>query len=571
VRMDSGKLFRLAATLLLGTGFAACSSNNVVNPPPPPPTVDAPTGVNASAVSETSIVVTWNQVSGAESYELDRKAGSGSFSTIQTGLTATAYTDNGLTPGTTYAYQVRAVEGTVKSSNSTSASATTLAEGPKVATVTGIPLSRTFYSDTVYTLSGYVKVSNGATLTVQAGTKIIGDTLVPGSSLWILRGSKIMANGTVDAPIVFTSARSAGNRKPGDWGGIIIVGNSLINRTASPIFTEGPVGAAEDYSGGTDFNDSSGNLTYVRVEFAGYDVSNGGGQELNSVSSYAVGRGTTYDYVQSVAGLDDSFEFFGGGPDVRHLVSWESGDDHFDWTEGARTRGQFLFALQTSVIQPVPGTGTTSSDPRGFEGDGCEIDKAGCTFANPPYSQPVWANFTVIGPGAGVFSTTDGNAAVVRRGSGGNFVNGILARWPGVGFSIRDAESKTLLDADSLYIRNVYLVENGANFESPAKNFGFVVGDSASQWNVTEATMGNVFAGVLPTSATTVTESNLNAWLAGGTAAATAGLTSFAGTPLAARTTNYFGGNMEATSYLGAFDPAAGSLWIAGWTRWYRN
>ncbi|MGE3618350.1 MAG: hypothetical protein AB7L66_20940, partial [Gemmatimonadales bacterium] len=374
------------------------------------------------------------------------------------------------------------------------------------------------------------------------------------------------------APVVFTSARSAGNRAPGDWGGLVIVGNAPINRTANPIFTEGPTGAAENYAGGTNFNDDSGSLTYVRIEFAGFDVSNGGGQELNSISSYAVGRTTKYDYVQSVAGLDDSFEFFGGGPDVRHMVSFESGDDHFDWTEGTRVRGQYLIALQTSVLTPRPGTGTTSSDPRGFEGDGCENDKAGCTYANAPYSQPVWANFTIVGPGTGVFSATDGNAAVVRRGSGGNFVNGILARWPGVGFSIRDAESKTLMDADSLYIRNVYLVENGANFEAAASGrFGFVVGDSAAQWSVSTATMAAVFAGALPGSATAVTEANLNLGLATGAAARTGGKNSFAGTPLAARVTNYFGGDMPATAYVGALDPAAATPWYAGWTRWYRN
>jgi hypothetical protein len=192
---------------------------------------------------------------------------------------------------------------------------------------------------------------------------------------------------------VFTSQRTAGNRKPGDWGGIIIIGNAPINRTANPIFTEGPTGAAENYAGGNNFNDNSGTLKYVRVEFAGFDVSNGGGQELNSISSYAVGRGTTYDYVQSMAGLDDSFEFWGGGADIRHMVSFEAGDDHFDWTEGYQGRGQYLIALQTSVITPRPGTGTVSSDPRGFEGDGCENDKAGCTYAIRPFSIPTFANY----------------------------------------------------------------------------------------------------------------------------------------------------------------------------------
>src|SRR5687767_364746 len=86
-----------------------------------------------------------------------------------------------------------------------------------------ITASRTLYADTTYTLSGFIKVANGATLTIQAGTKIIGDFDVPGSSLFVLRGAKINAVGTAENPIVFTSERSTG-REAGDWGGLIIVG-----------------------------------------------------------------------------------------------------------------------------------------------------------------------------------------------------------------------------------------------------------------------------------------------------------------------------------------------------------
>lgn len=570
MRPSPRHLFALTGAALLVGALAACSDDTTEPTSPVAPM--APTGVSAVSSSTTSITVSWAQVSGAESYEVDRAQGAdGAFSNIKTGLTSTFLEDTGLEPSTLYRYVVRAVAGGLKSDNSAEASAVTGTPGPKVATVTGIPLSRTFYSDTTYVLQGYVKVSNGATLTIQPGTKIVGDTNVLGSSLWILRGSKIMAEGTADHPIVFTSERAEGNRKPGDWGGVIIIGNAPINRTANPIFTEGPTGAAENYAGGTDFNDNSGSLKYVRVEFAGYDVSGGKGQELNAISSYAVGRGTTYDYVQAIEGLDDSFEFFGGGPDLRHLVSFESGDDHFDTSEGFQGRGQYLIALQTTVPTPATGAGTVSSDPRGFEGDGCEIDKAGCTFANTPYSMPLFVNFTVVGPGTGVFSATDGNGAVVRRGAGGTFVNGIIARWPGVGFSVRDAESKALWDLDSLTVRNLVLAENGSNFEPPGKNFGSTLADSASQWSITESALADLFTGALPTGSTAVTESNLNLALKSGAPATTGGLSDFSGTAIAPRATNFFGGTMPATAYIGALDPAAATPWYAGWTRWYRN
>jgi len=439
---------------------------------------------------------------------------------------------------------------------------------PGVATLTSIQASRTLYSDTTYTLSGYVKVTNGATLTIQPGTKIVGDTNVAGSSLWITRGAKIVAVGTANNPIVFTSARSAGNRKPGDWGGLLIIGNAKINRTGTQIFTEGPNEAHEDYSGGTNDADSSGVLKYVRIEFAGYDVSNGQGQELNSISSYAVGSKTTYDYIESVTGLDDAFEFFGGKVDIRHMLSFESGDDHFDWTEGYQGRGQYLIALQTSVIQPRSGTGIVSSDPRGFEGDGCENTKAGCVYTNAPYSMPVWANFTIIGPGAGVFTPIHGDGAIIRRGSGGSFVNGIIGRWPGNGVTIVDGESNALIAKDSLYFRNIILAENVTNFEPAGTNFGNVLETNAAAWNISTATLASIFSGALPTGTTTVTTSNLNLTPTG--AAATGGLSTF--TPiLTARTTSFFGSAMPGTAYMGAVEPGATAKWYEGWTVFTRS
>ena len=525
MRPNASRLLALTSAVLLGGLLTACSkdSGTTTTPTPTPPA--SPSGVTATAVSQSSILVTWNQVSGATSYEVDRAEGSGALSNVASGLTTTAYNDTGLNASTTYNYVVRAKNSDGTSDNSSQASAKTNdapVQGPKVAYVAGVSLDRTFYADTLYVLQGYVKVRNSATLTIQPGTKIVGDTLVPGSSLWILRGSKIMAEGTADKPIVFTSEKTPGNRKPGDWGGLIIIGNALTDRTVSTIFTEGPTGAAENFGGGTDPTDSSGSLKYVRVEFAGYDVSNGGGQELNSISNYAVGNGTHFDYIEVMAGLDDGIENFGGNAEYRHIVSWNSADDQFDWGDGVQARMQYFIAIVTQVLQPAPGTGTISSDPRGFEGDGCEIEKPGCAYTNPPYSMPVLANFTVIGPGPGVFATTDGNGSVIRRGSTVGMVNGIIARWPGVGISLRDPEVVDLTTKDSTFIHNVFLAENGSNFEPVGKNFGSMVKDSAAAWNITEAQMADVFAGTLPIgTAVPASGADLGIQLKAGSAAAT--------------------------------------------------
>src|SRR5919201_1530604 len=173
-----------------------------------------------------------------------------------------------------------------------------------------------------------------------------------------------------------------------------------------------------------------------------------------------------------MSGLDDSFEWFGGSVDTRYLVSYESGDDHFDWTEGYNGRNQFLIALQTIRPNPPAAAGKPSVDPRGFEGDGCESDKPGCSanYATAPFSEPVFANFTVIGTGPGVFNFTgfkDSNGAVIRRGSGGTLVNGIIARWQGIGLDVRDSTTLARRTGDSLFISNVLFTDNGGgNFDA---------------------------------------------------------------------------------------------------------
>src|SRR5262245_51848395 len=415
---------RVVLAALMVAGAAACSNDSTGSTP-----LATPTGLTASQQSLTKIHLTWSAVSGATGYLLERTSAAtpGVYTQLGAGVIAgTQFTDSTVSASVSYGYHVASVSASDTSSFSGTVN---FATGVAQATLDGtadITASRTLYADTVYVLSGYVKVKNGATLTIQPGTKIVGDTNIVGSSLWILRGSKIIGNGTSAQPIVFTSQRSAGNRAPGDWGGLIIVGNGIINRTGATILTEGgAAGESENYAGGNDNADSSGVLRYVRIEFAGYDVSNGAGQELNSLSSYAVGRKTVYEYVQTMSGLDDSFEWWGGAVDGRYLVSYESGDDHFDWTEGYQGRNQFLIAFQSQRLVPRPGTGVFSSDPRGFEGDGCDPAVTGCTVtatgASTPYSNPVFSNFTMIGPGQLAGIPNDGNGGVWRRGTGGFF------------------------------------------------------------------------------------------------------------------------------------------------------
>ena len=150
-------------------------------------------------------------VTGATGYLVQRATSpSTTYSTLAGNVTATQYDDATVAANTVYQYRVAAIAG-----SDTSAFSTTVNFSIGMVTLSAdIAASRTLYKDTLYVLSGFVKVLSGATLTIQPGTKIVGDSTVGGSSLWILRGAKIIANGTAAEPIVFTSQRSAPNRRP---------------------------------------------------------------------------------------------------------------------------------------------------------------------------------------------------------------------------------------------------------------------------------------------------------------------------------------------------------------------
>jgi hypothetical protein len=545
---------RTLAAALVVTALGACGEDTTG-----PGQLSPPTGLAVQQLSLTSVRVSWNAVTGAATYLVQRAAASDptNFTTVSDTVTGMQYDDAGLTAGITYSYRVAAAADGESGDFTTAVPITT---GVAAATLTGnVTASRTLTKDTVYTLSGYVKVTNGATLTVQEGTRIVGDPNTLGSSLWILRGAKILAIGTAAEPIVFTSARPVGSRKPGDWGGIIIVGNGIINRTGATITTEGPQGVAENYAGGNNNADSSGVLKYVRIEFAGYDVSAGQGQELNSLSMYAVGSGTKIEYVQSLGGLDDSFEFWGGAVQGRYLVSYESGDDHYDWSEGFRGKLQHIIAFQAQRLAPASDSvGVLSSDPRGFEADGCDPSVSGCTVgatgASEPFSNPTIANFTIVGPGSLAGFPADGNGMVLRRGTAAWLHAGIVANWPGIGCQFRDAFTDSLRLRDSLQINNVILAQNtGGNYDDPVSTTRFC---QEAKWGANNHRTATNATDVL----TNISATNLD-WTPVGIAT-TGGSTV---TLPVARASGFFGSTMTSTTYVGAANPA-GPKWWEGWT-----
>ena len=553
----------LAAVAVITLGVA-CSDDETTNPMAPP----TPTNVAVQQLSLTSVRVTWTASTGATTYVVERSDADtpGTFTVVSDTVTGTQYTDTGLTAGLAYSYRVSARAGSMTSSPSSTATITT---GVAAATLSGnITADRTLSKDTVYTLSGYVKVTNGATLTVQAGTKIVGDAATPGSSLWITRGAKIDAQGTATDPIVFTSAKAVGQRKPGDWGGIVMIGNGIINRTANPVLTEGPAAVAENYAGGGDNADNSGTLRYVRIEFAGFDVSNGGGQELNSLSMYAVGSGTTLEYVQSMSGLDDSFEWWGGAVKGKYLISYESGDDHFDWAEGFRGTLQYLIAFQSQELSPAPGAGTISGDPRGIEADGCDPGLADCTVddngANTPYSNPTLANFTLVGWSNPRFSAGSGTVTgmVLRRGTSAHLHGGIVVRWRGLGCQMRDAWTDSLRLRDSLNINNMLFAGNeGGDYDDPAGSRFCLKASWASSNHIDADSTTNE----LPTDLlTSLNPASLDFSPVSGSTADT--MTATVAIPASRRGPG--GTYIDQTTFVGASD---GTKWWDGWTTYVIN
>lgn len=451
-----------------------------------------------------------------------------------------------------------------------------------------ITANRTLAAETTYVLRGFVYVQNGATLTIRPGTRIVGDTTALGSALFVMRGARIDAQGTATAPIVFTSQRSPGNRAPGDWGGLVIVGNARTNRTGG-IIVEGSNGsvlgadpAGVVYTGGTNDADNSGTLRYVRVEFAGYATLTDA--ELNSFTFAAVGSGTTLEYLQALAGLDDSFEWFGGTVDGRYLVSYEAGDDHFDAAEGYRGRNQFMIGLQSTFLTPRAGAGAVSADPQGFEIDGCS--GGGCVA--PPggnaqsagaqdglWTMPTFANFTIIGTGTeAVVPAQGGIAMVLRRGTGGHYINGVAGRWPRQAISLRDSTSNNRFQVDSLIVRNVLVAETGAltgggAFDPVGTNFGQETAFAARNANIVVAsgTVASLLSAFPATIGATTTGAAFDWAPAAGSAAATGGLSSFSGEPrIAARAGSF----ITPTVYRGAAAPG-GAKWWSGWTTYARN
>ncbi|WP_310554514.1 hypothetical protein [Flavobacterium sp.] len=194
-----------------------------------------------------------------------------------------------------------------------------------------IDANLTLNKKNVYLISGIVYVTKNAILTIEPGTVIRGDYDSCGT-LVITRGSKIMCEGKETEPIIFTSNKEASERKPGDWGGIIVLGGAPTNRLGGIGSLDFNLDQKFNIYGGTNDQDDSGVLKYVRIEFSGRKLN--ALKELNGLSLAGVGRKTKIEFLQISYSNDDSFEWYGGNVLVNNLISYRATDDDFDFTQG---------------------------------------------------------------------------------------------------------------------------------------------------------------------------------------------------------------------------------------------
>lgn len=371
-----------------------------------------------------------------------------------------SYAVENLPIGTVTNFTIQAVDVNGKSSLLATYSVTVSSK--EIVVVSGIiSTSTTWTSNKIYRLSGYVRVGDdakrsggtnitGVVLTIQPGTIIQGlpkSGSTPPGTLIVQRGNQIIANGTADNPIVFTSSKAPGTRNPGDWGGLVIVGRANNNQSANAEL-EGNYGAFHgigDAPIGSPDTDNSGSLRYVRIEFAGTPINPN--QEVNSLTLGSVGNGTTIEYVQASYGLDDQYEWFGGTVNAKYLIAYRGLDDDFDVDFGWSGNVQWAIGIRDNTLADQSGS------------NGFEVDNDGGGSGATPFTSGVFANVTVIGPKkTNDLNIQDNfqNGAHLRRNNKLKIYNSVITGYPN-GIFIDGANTRTNADNGELQLRNVYL------------------------------------------------------------------------------------------------------------------
>jgi len=318
-----------------------------------------------------------------------------------------------------------------------------------------------------YLLRSQVFIPDGVTLTIPAGTVIKGEKATK-AALIVKPGGKLVANGTASSPVVFTSNQGPGERDKGDWAGIVILGKAFVNQAGqvaiegiTPQTFYGPKfsDATAVNTPTTNQDDNSGTLTYVRIEYAGIELTPN--NETNSLTMGGVGRGTNMNYIQVSYGGDDGFEWFGGTVNGKHLISQATWDDDFDSDFGWSGNVQFGLVVRYPFSADQSESNSFESDN---QGNGNSItfcdgtDNSGCTRA-------VFSNITVLGPrdfNARSISGNNRNALHIRRRSSISIFNSYISGFR-IGLRIDDQGTlDNLVSASAAHANNILAVPGTA-------------------------------------------------------------------------------------------------------------
>jgi hypothetical protein len=429
MKIFTNKLIKLMAVLsVVSLAFSSCQKEEEVFPLP---TVTSSGELSGIAGASVTVSATISAPAGLKSITV-LKNGAAFETKVLAGEKSYTYTSTyvieSLSAGSKVNFTIQATDNKSQISALVPVVVTVTATPPKqIVTVSGVIEGNvTWTANKIYKLSGFVRVGEEATfgtvtkvgnLTIEAGTVIIGERATKGA-LIVQRGSKINAIGTAAAPIVFTSERDPGTREPGDWGGLVICGKAPNNLPddATNRQLEGGYGA---FHGGTDATDNSGTLKYVRLEYAGIPINPN--QEVNSLTMGSVGSGTTIDYVQASYGLDDSFEWFGGTVNAKHLIAYKGLDDDFDTDNGFSGYVQFGVGIRGAAIADQSGS-------NGFE---CDNDANGSS--NTPFTSAIFANMSIIGAKGSSSIAIDPlfqHGAQLRRNNKQKIYNTVITGYP---------------------------------------------------------------------------------------------------------------------------------------------
>jgi len=290
-----------------------------------------------------------------------------------------------------------------------------------------------------YVLKGRVYVKNNVDFRIPAGTVINVAPAENGqekAALIITRGASIYVDGTVEEPVVFTSG--ATNKAPGDWIGLIVLGKAPTNGVGQVMHIAGMEESPETEFGGSVSTDKSGSIKYLRLEYAGglnpADEEEWAIDYASGLMLGGVGSGTVLENVMVKHSKDDGFQFVGGTVNGRYLISYDNGDDNFDFDRGYTGSLQFIVSYRPNAAKV------------GIRANGVETlnDKDATDIL--PYTHPVISNMTIVGPGEAQPEGDQSQGIYIRKFTRFSIQNSIVAGYTYGGLMLCPKTKPLLVD-----------------------------------------------------------------------------------------------------------------------------